>query len=288
MPRHSRHRACDDFHQTAALLTRRQLVGRSLAAGLTAYMASNTPLARVLEAAEASAAQAPTAPLLVSVFLPGGGALLSTLSPVQQSGRLADLRRPLALGDVPALPGERSLAVHPSLTNGIGGGVAGLFAQGKVGFLPGIDYANPDLSHFHSRHFWETGLVTQSAASGWLGRFLDRTGSGDNPLQGVSMSNALSPVLRTGGAPVAAVSSANAAQFWIPDVWGKSFDDAMTAWAQVAARGAGSPGEAAAVTSARLTKEVADRLKPYMADESKGIDPLASPVEYPKDNDLGE
>ena len=49
------------------------------------------------------------------------------------------------------------------------------------------------------------------------------------------MSNALSPVLRTGGAPVAAVSSPNAAQFWIPDVWGKSFDDAMTAWAQIAA-----------------------------------------------------
>src|SRR4051795_1671299 len=112
MPRHSKHRACDDFHATAALLTRRQLVGRSLAAGVTAYMAANTPLARVLQAAEASAAEGAGAPVLVSVFLPGGCDLLSTLSPVQQSGRLADLRRSLALGDVPALPGERSLAVH--------------------------------------------------------------------------------------------------------------------------------------------------------------------------------
>src|SRR3954463_6005833 len=222
MPRHSRHRACDDFHHTASLLTRRQLVGRSLAAGLTAYMASNKPLARVLEAPEASAGGAPTAPVLVSVFLPGGCDLLSTLSPVQQSGRLADLRRSLAMGDVPALPGERSLAVHPSLTNGIGGGVAGLFAQGKVGFLPGIDYANPDLSHFHSRHFWETGLVTADAAPGWLGRWLDRHGAPDNPLQGITVGGGLSPVLRSQAAPVAAVSSPADAQLWINGTWGRA------------------------------------------------------------------
>src|SRR3954468_22801854 len=106
MPRHSRHRACDDFHQTASLLTRRQLVGRSLAAGLTAYMASNTPIARVLEAAEASPPDAPGAPVLVSVFLPGGCDLLSTLSPVQQGGRLSDLRRSLGIVDAPVLRGE--------------------------------------------------------------------------------------------------------------------------------------------------------------------------------------
>src|SRR3954449_8887821 len=128
MPRHSRHRACDDFHQTASLLTRRQLVGRSLAAGLTAYMASNTPLARILEAAEASAADAPGAPVLVSVFLPGGCDLLSTLSPVQQAGALADLRRSLGTTGAWAAPANESrIGLHPSLSQGLNGGVRGLF-----------------------------------------------------------------------------------------------------------------------------------------------------------------
>jgi uncharacterized protein (DUF1501 family) len=291
------HRACNDFHQTSesvrrtylgSQITRRQAIGRGLAAGLAVYAAQAMPITRVLEAAAADAAESPNAPILVSVFLPGGCDLLDTLVPRDQYGQYADLRPSLKLGgDLPALGGT-GLSINPALTTGAGGGVKGLFDAGKIGFLPGIDYANPDLSHFHSRHFWETGLVTQSAASGWLGRFLDRNGSGDNPLQGVSMSNALSPVLRTGGAPVAAVSSPDAAQFWIPDVWGKSFDDAMAAWAQIAQRGTAGPGDAAAVTSARLTKEVADRLAPYKPDEKKGTDPLASSVEYPKDNELGE
>src|SRR3954467_1943268 len=290
MPRHSRHRACDDFHQTASLLTRRQLVGRSLAAGLTAYMASNTPLARVLEAAEASAAQAPTAPVLVSVFLPGGCDLLSTLSPVQQSGRLADLRRPLALGDVPALPGERSLAVHPSLTNGIGGGVAGLFAQGKVGFLPGIDYANPDLSHFHSRHFWETGLVTAQDAPGWLGRCLDHHGDPGNPLQGLSVDGGLSPLLRTASAPVAAVSSPGDAELWMTGTWGTAADLGQDAWSRLASSPVSSqPGPVAAATACRLTKTVADMLAPYKnADDDTPAPQLVPKVEYPSGSDFAD
>ena len=297
MPRNV-HRACNDFHQTTEAvrrtyletsdLTRRQVIGRGLAAGLAVYAAQAMPFSRVLEAAAADAAEAPNAPILVSVFLPGGCDLLDTLVPQDQYGRYADLRPSLKLGgDVPGLAGT-GLGINSALATGASGGIKGLFEAGKIGFLPGIDYANPDLSHFHSRHFWETGLVTQSAASGWLGRFLDRNGSGDNPLQGVSMSGALSPVLRTGGAPVAAVSSPNSAQFWIPDVWGKSFDDAMTAWAEIAQRAASTPGEAAALTSARLTKEVADRLAPYKSDEDEGIDPLRGSVEYPTDNELGE
>jgi uncharacterized protein (DUF1501 family) len=294
MPRTNVHRACDDFHQTsesvrrsfAPGVTRRQVIGRGLAAGVAVYAARALPLTRILEIAEADAQANPNAPVLVSVFLPGGCDLLDTLVPQDQFGAYADLRPGLKVDDAPALGGS-GLGVNPALASGLGGGIKGLFEAGKVGFLPGIDYANPDLSHFHSRHFWETGLVTETAASGWLGRFLDRNGSHDNPLQGVSMTNALSPVLRSGGAPVAAVSSPSSAQFWIPDVWGKSFDDAMSAWAAIAQRAASSPGESAAVGSARMAKEVADRLKPYVKDDDTGVDPLASTVAYPE-GDLGD
>ena len=213
------HRACDDFHRTSELrpLTRRQVVGLGIGGGLSLYLAKAMPIQRDLEVAAADAATAPNAPVLVSVFLPGGVDLLDTVVPLHAYGRYADLRPNLKVQGVPL--GGTGLGIHSSLGRGIGGGIKGLYERGKIGLLPGIDYANPDLSHFHSRHFWETGLVTQSAASGWLGRYLDRNGSGDNPLQGVSMSNALSPVLRTGGAPVAAVSSPNDAQFWMPQVW---------------------------------------------------------------------
>jgi uncharacterized protein (DUF1501 family) len=220
------------------------------------------------------------------VFLPGGCDLLDTIVPVNQFGHYADLRPGLKI-DQPLPLGSTGLGVNPQLATGVNGGVKGLFEAGKIGLLPGIDYANPDLSHFHSRHFWETGLITQSSATGWLGRTLDRTGSADNPLQGISISGALAPVLRSGGAPVAAVYSARSAQFWMAEVWGKGFEHAMAAWDEISARAASGPGERAAVTNARLAKQVADRLAPYGAENGKP-DPLAGTVEYPKGNELGE
>ncbi|HEX8051737.1 MAG TPA: DUF1501 domain-containing protein [Thermoleophilaceae bacterium] len=294
MPK-STHRACDDFHATSEATrrsfldsgtTRRQILARGIGAGLAVYASRAMSIADVFGAAEASAASGPEAPILVSVFLPGGCDLLDSFVPLEQYGRYADLRPKLKQKD-PAALGSTGLGVHPSLASGAGGGIKGLFEQGKIGLLPGIDYANPDLSHFHSRHFWETGLITQTAGTGWLGRMLDRSGSADNPLQGISLSGTLSPLLRTAGAPVAAVHSPNAAQFWIPGMWGSSQEIAMQAWSEMAERQGGGPGERAATTSARLAKQVADRLAPYRHDDDEP-NPLASPVEYPKDNDLAE
>src|SRR3954471_4000818 len=224
------HRACNDFHQTSEAvrrtylggtehdMTRRQIIGRGLAAGLAVYAAQAMPFTRVLEAAAADAAAGPNAPILVSIFLPGGCDLLDTIVPQSQYGQYADLRPSLKLGgDIPTLGGT-GLGLNPAFATGTGGGVKGLYDAGKVGFLPGIDYANPDLSRFHSRHFWETGLVTQSAASGWLGRWLDRHRHADNPLQGLSLGG-LSPVLRTGGAPVAALNSPSDAKLTFAGTW---------------------------------------------------------------------
>ena len=296
MPRRNAHRACDDFHATreatrrgfidAGGLTRRQLIGRGIAAGLTVYAARAMPVARVLEAAGAAHAQAPEAPILVSVFLPGGCDLLDTFVPLHQYGRYADLRPDLRREDPPAL-GDTGLGIHPALTTGTGGGIKGLFDAGKVGLMPGIDYANYDLSHFHSRHFWETGLITPKAATGWLGRLLDHTNA-DNPLQGVSLSGALSPTLRSAAAPVAAVSSPDSAQFWIDGVWGKAFDYTMSAWEEMAARPAAGPGAAAARANALRAKQVADILAPFREDRETGASPLAGPVAYPKGNELAE
>ncbi|MBS1869562.1 MAG: DUF1501 domain-containing protein [Actinobacteria bacterium] len=292
MPR-SVHKGCDDFRQTSAgvrerwlgaPLTRRQALAGALGGALAIYAEQTMPWARVLEAAQARAAEAPGARVLVSVFLPGGCDLLDTLPPIGAYGRYADLRGDMKLAAPPAL-GSTGLGIHPSLAEGAGGGVKGLFEAGKVGFLPGIDYANPDLSHFHSRHFWETGLVTERAAPGWLGRWLDRHGARDNPLQGLTLSSTLSPVLATGSAPVAALESPSDCAL---DVWaidGRQERQMLAAWQRMAAAHARGEGPRAVHTAARLAKAVGDRLAPYA--EHDGVDPLAPPVPYPQDDDLG-
>ncbi|MDX6672224.1 MAG: hypothetical protein QOI91_2587 [Solirubrobacteraceae bacterium] len=288
------HRACDDFRQTSAAqrnrwlepsLTRRQILMRGIGAGLAVYASQAMPFARILEAAEAQAATAPNAPVLVSVFLPGGLDLLSALPPLGQYGRYVDLRGGVKV-DAPPPLGATGLGIHPSLAKGTNGGIKGLFDAGKVGLLPGIDYANPDLSHFHSRHFWETGLITQNAAPGWMGRWLDRHGSSDNPLQGLSVSHGLSPVMRSGRAPVAAVSSPNDARLWMRDVWGTAYDTAMDTWGRIASTRPGAAGPSSAYEAARLAKEVGDRLAPYR--RQNGTDPLAPAVAYPADNDFAD
>ncbi len=259
-------------------LTRRQAVAAGLGAGLTLYLQQAMPIARVLEAAEAQAQAAPAAPVLVSVFLPGGADLLDTLVPLDQLGAYADLRPTLKRED--ALPlGSTGLGVHPSLALGVGGGVKGLFEQGKVAFLPGIDYANPDLSHFHSRNFWQTGILTRSAAQGWLGRWLDRGGVADNPLQGVSMAAGLSPVLRSGRAPVAAVTTPAESQFAVPGLTPEAFERMMDAYAKIAAPRPSLEGPTAADSAARLATEVSGRLRRYRPNGAR--DPLAPLAPYP-------
>ena len=64
------------------------------------------PVTRVFEAAAADAAAAPNAPVLVSVFLPGGVDLLDTLVPLHDYGRYADLHQQLKVRGRP-LAGRR-------------------------------------------------------------------------------------------------------------------------------------------------------------------------------------
>jgi len=291
MPR-SIHKGCNDFRQTSAAtrdrwlgggMTRRQALMGALGGGLTIWANQALPWARVLEAASAQAADAPGARVLVSVFLPGGCDLLDTLPPIGAYGQYADLRGGMKLEAPPAL-GATGIGIHPSLAEGTNGGIKGLFEAGKVGFMPGIDYANPDLSHFHSRHFWETGLITERAAPGWLGRWLDHHGAKDNPLQGLTLGYNLSPVLATGSAPVAALESPSDVALDIWGIGGQQDRQMLAAWQRMSDARVRGDGPQAVHTAARLAKSVGDRLAPYA--EHDGTDPLAPPVAYPEDDDL--
>ena len=171
--------------------------------------------------------------------------------------------------------------MHPALGEGLNGGLKGLFDRGRLGFIPGIDYANPDLSHFNCRHFWETGLISINPAPGWLARWTDRHGGPDNPFQALSMDAGLSPLLRGSHNPVAAVQSPDDAQSWVPGVWGEWQDRMMEHYAAIAAQRPHGPGAAAVFAAARQSQLVARTLKPYVKDPKTGADPLAPPVAYP-------
>ena len=85
--------------------------------------------------------------------------------------------------------------------------------------IPSVDYMPPDLSHFHSRAFWQAGELDPDPATGWLGRWIDQNGAADNPLQAISAGWSLDGSLKTRPNPVAVLSSVDDAQFWMNNVW---------------------------------------------------------------------
>src|SRR5205085_1929558 len=52
----------------------------------------------------------------------------------------------------------------------------------------------------------------------WMGRYLDVAGDSDNPLQGLSLDDTLSPALAAAQVPVAAVANPAQYDFWTPGV----------------------------------------------------------------------
>jgi uncharacterized protein (DUF1501 family) len=291
VPRFRAYAACQDFHRASEaarrdVLTRRQVLRYGIGAGITVYAGTRLPTHHLLDAAAAEAAAAPDAPVLVSVFLPGGLDLLDTLMPLDQEGPLRDLRGGVSPTTPLALKGT-SLGLHPALAKGPNGGLQGLYERGQVGFLPGIDYANPNLSHFASRAFWETGMVSQQSVSGWLGRWLDRHGSADNPLQGLSSGYNLSPTLRSAGAPVASVSDPGDSRLSMWSVWGDWGTAAVDTYNALAQPSPKAAGPAATMRAARLAHKVSQQLAPYAATEDEP-DPLAGPVAYPAGNDTAD
>jgi uncharacterized protein (DUF1501 family) len=103
---------------------------------------------------------------------------------------------------------------HPSVAP-----LRDLHLAGKVSVMPAIGYGDPNQSHFTSRHYWEVGEVNPFGRIGWLGRYLDQHGAGDNPLQGLSLDYNLAPALSPATKPVAAVSAPENFELGARDVW---------------------------------------------------------------------
>jgi uncharacterized protein (DUF1501 family) len=255
--------------------------GVGLALGIAAASRID-PLELLLRAAEADAAAGP-APILVSLDLDGGNDGLNTLVP--RAGTpdrtIYDANRTngLALDDSTLLgvTGDHSatLGWNPNAA-----GLKDLFDQGLMSIYPAVDYPSPDFSHFHSGHFWRSGLLDRSYAvqTGWLGRYLDRVGSVSSPLQGVTIDWSSDEVLVSQRAATAVVHAPEDFAVTSPDV-----RNPAVLMAQLANLGghATNPSYLHARRQARLTYRTWQALDPLATAGDQAV-----PVPYP-DSELG-
>ena len=254
-------------------LSRRTFLSRSAGLALAVYGATRIPLA----AFEEGIAHAATPPkVLVSIFFDGGIDALNVLAPINDS-RYQDLRPTIALPSGLGFTEDSSLFWHPSAAN-----LRALHGEDKVSVFPAIGYTSPNQSHFTSRHYYEIGEVQVGANTGWLGRYIEEVGSDDNPLQGISLSNELSPMLATPSRPVAAIESVTDY-----DLWSWADDEPVqrnmfSSFGNLGALSSDSPALAQARRAIGQTEQLREQLG--------GFGDFTSPVAalYPKNTDLSD
>jgi uncharacterized protein (DUF1501 family) len=253
-------------------LTRRRFLAKSMGAAIAVYGGSRLGF-RAFEEGIAAGASAPAAPILVSIFLEGGADGLSLLSP-QGDPLYKKLRPQLALAGGTPLAEDDRLYWHPALS-----GLQQLYAEKKVTVLPAVGYTHADQSHFTSRHYWEVGATDTSLRTGWLGRYLDRAGKKDNPLQGLSLDDTLAPALATAKVPVASISGPDQYDFYSKRVWGQVEQRMLEAIGLMGHQ----PADAGLRTAGNIALQV-DRLRRQLIpfQSSNGI---SSPVPYPQSDD---
>jgi uncharacterized protein (DUF1501 family) len=249
-------------------LTRRSMLLRSAGLALAVYGAGRTVAPQAFEAAVAEAAGEHK--VLVSIFMDGGADALSLLAPVDDPLYVA--KRPtlrILPGAGPTFEADPRLQWHPSAA-----GLKELWDDADVGVAvaPAIGYASPNQSHFTSRHFWEVGATDPSATTGWLGRYLDRVGSPNVPIQGLSLDNTLSPQLATQAVAVAATDNVSGYSFQMSNVWGAMQTRMRAGYAQLGSLPASDP----ITTQARQAQANSAQLSADLASVGSGAPPAGS------------
>jgi uncharacterized protein (DUF1501 family) len=241
--------------------------------------------------AHASTLQPSNSPILISLFLQGGLDSLSLLAPAGDP--LYEKLRPtlaVAPGSGVVFREDTSLTWHPSAAS-----LADLHNAGKVLVFPGIGYADEDMSHFTSRHYWEVGTTDASLTTGWMGRYLDIAGNDANPFQGLSLDGQMNPTLATAKNPVAAIDQPNNFAVWVNGVWGNVGEWTLESASSLGdkLRNAHDPAIRQVAGAASEVGIVRRTLKPWANAQSSSSDtnpgaPYKSSVTYPtaSDDDL--
>jgi uncharacterized protein (DUF1501 family) len=256
-------------------LSRRSFLGHGAGALLAVYGSSKLGL-RALEEGIAAAAGGAAQPILISIFLEGGADGLSVLSP-QGDPLYTKLRPSLALSGGSAFSEDDRLRWHPAAA-----ALATLHGEQKVTVMPAVGYTNADQSHFTSRHYWEVGATSTSLRTGWLGRYLDRVGVADNPLQGLSLDDTLAPALATAKVPVASIDGPDQYDFWSNRVWGEVEDRMLAAIGALGVQPTDAGLQVAGSVAAQVHR-LRTQLVPFQNQDGKPA--YTSPVAYPTSDD---
>ena len=236
-------------------LTRRSFISRVSGLALSVYGASALGPKAFERGIAAAAALDPGGRILVSIFLSGGVDSLTLLAPDPAAHpRYATLRPTLGLpaGQGIAFGEDPGLRWHPAAA-----GLATLHGEGKLTVFPAVGYDDPTQSHFTGRHYWEVGEVNPGGRWGWLGRYLDRHGATDNPLQGLTLGTSLMPSIAAQQMPVATVARPHQYSFSAAGVEAPVAGDMIEAFGGLSAPDAADPalryarGELAAVNRLR-------------------------------------
>ena len=153
---------------------------------------------------------------LVVVDLGGGNDGLNTVVPVTGTNRaIYEKVRPTIKLPVSSLrPLDRggrddgSLGLHSSLA-----AVHGLYRDGRVAVVQGVDYPNHNYSHFTSNDIWQAGNPENVGDEGWIGRHLDRTGVATDEIRAVGIGGTLAHALRGRDHSGAQINSLASARF---------------------------------------------------------------------------
>jgi uncharacterized protein (DUF1501 family) len=136
--------------------------------------------------------------VLVVLQLAGGNDGLNTLVPV--TGRYHDLRPTIGITDADLVPfaGTSAYGLHPALAP-----LAPLLAAGRIAAVEAVGFDHPDRSHFAALDAWWSATPGQPSATGWLGRWLDATVTGDaSPLRAVALGGTAPALIGTMQQPV--------------------------------------------------------------------------------------
>jgi uncharacterized protein (DUF1501 family) len=128
-------------------------------------------------------------PILVLVTMYGGNDGLNTVIPYSNNAYF-DARPGLSYPPEQVLRLDDQLGLNPAMT-----GLAEMWQRKELAIVRGVGYPEPDRSHFRSMDIWQTATPSDPSPTGWVGRWLDSTGS--DPLTAVNIGPAL-PLLMCG------------------------------------------------------------------------------------------
>ncbi len=124
--------------------------------------------------------------VLVIVTLYGGNDGINTVIPYADNA-YHDLRPQLAYAPGDVLHLDDQLGLNPALK-----GLEQVWKDRKLAIVRGVGYPQPDHSHFRSMDIWQTASPSEPVSTGWIGRWLDVTGT--DPLRAVNVGSTLPPL----------------------------------------------------------------------------------------------